>query len=169
MDINNETYYVEDDDGKQYSVPIDSDTQLMHPSSVRGVPDMTSLGELHECSILRNLLLRYRSDEIYTYTGSVLIAINPYCSLPIYTDQITRQYTDKPIGQLPPHLFAIGDNAYRQMLRDSHDQCIIISGESGAGKTESTKLLLQFITAISGGDSNVGRRILDSNPIMEGM
>ncbi|KAM3181618.1 hypothetical protein ACTXT7_014011, partial [Hymenolepis weldensis] len=65
LDIRNETYHVEDDDGKQYSVPIDSDTQLMHPSSVRGVPDMTSLGELHECSILRNLFLRYRSDHIY--------------------------------------------------------------------------------------------------------
>ncbi|KAL5112725.1 hypothetical protein TcWFU_008437 [Taenia crassiceps] len=167
LDIQNDSYIVEDDDGKQYSLRIDSDVQLMHPSSVRSIPDMTALGELHECSILRNLFLRYRENNIYTYTGSILIAINPYRSLPIYTENTMKQYTNKEIGEMPPHLFAIGDNAFRNMLRNSRDQCIIISGESGAGKTESTKLLLQFITTLSGGDSCIGKRILDSNPVME--
>ncbi|KAM7540512.1 hypothetical protein Aperf_G00000029843 [Anoplocephala perfoliata] len=167
LDIKNNVYYVEDDDGKQFSISGDSHIQLMHPSSVHNVPDMTALGELHECSILRNLFLRYRANQIYTFTGSILIAINPYCSLPIYTDNTMQQYTNKAIGDMPPHLFAIGDNAYRHMLRNSRDQCIIISGESGAGKTESTKLLLQFITTLSGGKPCIGKRILDSNPIME--
>ncbi|KAH9285959.1 Myosin-VIIa [Echinococcus granulosus] len=167
LDVQNDVYIVEDDDEKQYSLQIDSDVQLMHPSSVRSIPDMTALGELHECSILRNLFLRYRENNIYTYTGSILIAINPYRSLPIYTENTMRQYTNKEIGEMPPHLFAIGDNAFRNMLRNSRDQCIIISGESGAGKTESTKLLLQFITTLSGGESCIGKRILDSNPVME--
>ncbi|KAL5971614.1 Myosin-VIIa [Taenia solium] len=167
LDIQNDAYIVEDDDGKQYSLRIDSDVQLMHPSSILSIPDMTALGELHECSILRNLFLRYRQNNIYTYTGSILIAINPYKSLPIYTEDTMKQYTNKEIGEMPPHLFAIGDNAFRNMLRNSRDQCIIISGESGAGKTESTKLLLQFITTLSGGEPCIGKRILDSNPIME--
>uniref|UniRef100_A0A3Q4I9D7 Myosin motor domain-containing protein n=1 Tax=Neolamprologus brichardi TaxID=32507 RepID=A0A3Q4I9D7_NEOBR len=122
----------------------------MHPTSIHGVEDMIRLGDLNEAGILRNLLIRYREKLIYTYTGSILVAVNPYQLLPIYTADQIRLYTNKKIGEMPPHIFAIADNCYFNMQRNNRDQCCIISGESGAGKTESTKLILQFLAAISG-------------------
>ncbi|CAL8085899.1 unnamed protein product [Calicophoron daubneyi] len=166
-EILQDCYIVEDDDGKKLRVSVDADMKLMHPSSIEGVQDMISLGELNEGGIVRNLHIRYKENEIYTYTGSILVALNPYCALPIYTSEMIKAYRRKKIGELPPHLFAIGDNAHTHMRRFGMDQCIIISGESGAGKTESTKLLLQFLAAVSGQHSWIEQQILDSNPIME--
>lgn len=103
-----------------------------------------------------------------TYTGSILVAVNPYQILPIYTIEQIKLYRDKKIGELPPHIFAIGDNAYNNMKRYGQNQCIIISGESGAGKTESTKLILQYLAAISGQHSWIEQQILEANPILEG-
>lgn len=95
------------------------------------------------------------------------MAVNPYQVLPIYTGDQIKLYKDKRIGELPPHIFAIGDNAYSNMKRSGQDQCIIISGESGAGKTESTKLILQYLAAISGQHSWIEQQILEANPILE--
>ncbi|VDP97724.1 unnamed protein product [Trichobilharzia regenti] len=141
--------------------------RLMHPSSIKGVDDMIDLGELNEGGILRNLCMRYSQNQIYTYTGSILVALNPYQILPIYNADYIKMYRKRKFGELPPHLFAIGDNAYSNMRRYAMDQCIVISGESGAGKTESTKLLSQFLAAVSGQHSWTEQQILDSNPIME--
>ena len=161
----------------------------MHLSSIEGVQDMILLGDLKESAILHNLHIRYKEDNIYvsfcfllknantklsnallfqTYTGSILVAVNPYKLLNIYNIEYIRQYSNKKIGELPPHIFAIGDNAYWSMQRYQHDQCIIISGESGSGKTESTKLILQFLAATSGQHSWIEQQILDANPILEG-
>lgn len=106
---------------------------------------------------------------VQTYTGSILVAVNPYQILPIYTAEQIKLYKDRKIGELPPHIFAIGDNAYNNMKRYNQDQCIIISGESGAGKTESTKLILQYLAAISGQHSWIEQQILEANPILEGL
>ena len=139
----------------------------MHPTSVQGVEDMISLGDLHEAGILRNLLIRYNENLIYTYTGSILVAVNPYQILPIYTAEQIKLYKEKKIGELPPHIFAIGDNCYSLMKRQRQNQCVVISGESGAGKTESTKLILQYLAAISGKHSWIEQQILEANPILE--
>ncbi|XP_076340822.1 unconventional myosin-VIIa ck isoform X2 [Tachypleus tridentatus] len=156
-----------DDDGKEQWLTPERRIKAMHPTSIQGVEDMISLGDLHEAGILRNLLIRYNENLIYTYTGSILVAVNPYQILPIYTAEQIKLYKDRKIGELPPHIFAIGDNSYHSMKRYQQDQCIIISGESGAGKTESTKLILQYLAAISGQHSWIEQQILEANPILE--
>ncbi|MGH0186718.1 UNVERIFIED_CONTAM: hypothetical protein FKN15_022405, partial [Acipenser sinensis] len=158
-----------DDEGSEHWISPQNATNIkpMHPTSIHGVEDMIRLGDLNEAGILRNLLIRYREHLIYTYTGSILVAVNPYQLLPIYTPDQIRLYTNKKIGEMPPHIFAIADNCYFNMQRNNKDQCCIISGESGAGKTESTKLILQFLAAISGQHSWIEQQVLEANPILE--
>ncbi|GFO48953.1 myosin-viia [Plakobranchus ocellatus] len=156
-----------DDDGQEHWVDGSRQLRHMHITSVEGINDMIGLGDLNESGILRNLFIRYMDHQIYTYTGSILVAVNPYEILSIYTTEQINMYRDKKIGELPPHIFAIADNSYSNMKRYQHDQCVIISGESGAGKTESTKLILQFLAAVSGQHSWIEQQILEANPIME--
>ncbi|XP_029883331.1 unconventional myosin-VIIb isoform X2 [Aquila chrysaetos chrysaetos] len=160
---------LEDDEGKEHWITARNMhmVRLMHPSSVQGVEDMICLGDLHEAGMVHNLLIRHQEHKIYTYTGSVLVAVNPYQLLPLYTVDQIRLYFNKRIGELPPHVFAIADNCYFNMKRNKRDQCCVISGESGAGKTESTKLILQFLAAVSGQHSWIEQQILEANPILE--
>lgn len=158
---------VQDDDGKVFSTTVHDVIKPLHATSICGVEDMITLGELQEYTILRNLHLRYNEQLIYTYTGSMLIAINPYEILPIYTMDQIHFYQNSQIGDIPPHIFAIGDNSYRKLIETSSNQCIVISGESGAGKTESTKLLLQYLAAASGKHSWIEQQIQETNPILE--
>lgn len=95
---------------------------------------MTTLIDLTEESLLQNLELRYNLKQIYTYTGSILVSVNPYELLPLYTPDVVRQYFGKQRGSLPPHIFAIADSAYTSMTEEGKNQSVIISGESGAGK-----------------------------------
>ncbi|CAM4624535.1 unnamed protein product [Leuciscus chuanchicus] len=156
-----------DDEGKEHKIKKDNSLKPMHPTSVKGVDDMIRLGDLNEAGLLRNLLVRYKEGSIYTYTGSILVAVNPYQLLPIYTPEQVEQYADRRLGDLPPHVFAIADSCFFNMRRNRKDQCCIISGESGAGKTESTKLMLQFLAAVSGQRSWIEQQILEANPILE--
>ncbi|XP_065072621.1 myosin-VIIa-like isoform X2 [Ochlerotatus camptorhynchus] len=158
---------VVDDDGQETWVKDNEVIKPIHVTSQRTVDDMITLGDLQEYAILRNLIVRYRQKQIYTYTGSMLVAINPYEILPIYTFNEVNMYRNRKIGELPPHIFAIGDSAYQEMRRDAKNQCIVISGESGAGKTESTKLILQYLAATSGKHSWIEQQIIESNPILE--
>uniref|UniRef100_A0A3B3RFJ9 Myosin VIIBb n=1 Tax=Paramormyrops kingsleyae TaxID=1676925 RepID=A0A3B3RFJ9_9TELE len=158
-----------DDEGKVHKLSKKNEASLrpMHPTSVEGVDDMIRLGDLNEAGLLRNLLMRHRQGVIYTYTGSILLAVNPYQVLPIYTAEHVRLYHGAQLGKLPPHVFAIADSCYRDMQRHRRDQCCVISGESGAGKTESTKLILQFLAAVSGQHSWIEQQVLEANPILE--
>ncbi|MBN3325575.1 MYO7A protein, partial [Atractosteus spatula] len=158
-----------DDEGKEQWVSGKAKESIrpMHPTSVKGEDDMIRLGDLNEAGILRNLMIRHKEGIIYTYTGSILVAVNPYQLLPLYTADHVHRYTNRRLGELPPHVFAIADSCYFNMRRNHKDQCCIISGESGAGKTESTKLMLQFLAAVSGQHSWIEQQILEANPILE--
>ncbi|CAM4610476.1 unnamed protein product [Lepidochelys olivacea] len=160
---------VEDDEGKEHWITARNINAVrpMHPTSAQGVEDMIRLGDLNEAGIVHNLLIRHQEHKIYTYTGSILVAVNPYQVLPLYTMEQIQLYSNKRIGELPPHVFAIADNCYFNMKRNKRDQCCVISGESGAGKTESTKLILQFLAAVSGQHSWIEQQILEANPILE--
>ncbi|XP_029285210.1 unconventional myosin-VIIb [Cottoperca gobio] len=158
-----------DDEGKKHKVnkKTEGTFRPMHPTSVKGVDDMIRLGDLNEAGLLRNLLVRHIEGSIYTYTGSILVAVNPYQLLPLYTTEHVHMYTDRRLGELPPHVFAIADSCFFNMRRNQKNQCCVISGESGAGKTESTKLMLQFLAAVSGRHSWIEQQILEANPILE--
>ncbi|CAB80037.1 myosin-like protein [Arabidopsis thaliana] len=137
-----------------------------------GVDDMTKLTYLHEAGVLYNLQRRYALNDIYTYTGSILIAVNPFKKLPhLYNGHMMEQYMGAPFGELSPHVFAVSDVAYRAMIDDSRSQSILVSGESGAGKTETTKLIMQYLTFVGGratdDDRSVEQQVLESNPLLE--
>ncbi|XP_029197955.2 unconventional myosin-VIIa-like [Acropora muricata] len=160
---------VVDDEGQEHWIQtsLANKLRIMHPTSVKGVDDMILLGDLNEAGILHNLFIRYRNNHIYTYTGSILVAVNPYKLFPIYDAEHVTKYKNRKLGELPPHIFAVADNAYTHMKREAHNQCVIISGESGAGKTESTKLILQYLAAVSGQHSWIEQQILEANPVLE--
>uniref|UniRef100_A0AAX7UG71 Myosin X, like 3 n=1 Tax=Astatotilapia calliptera TaxID=8154 RepID=A0AAX7UG71_ASTCA len=122
----------------------------MHPSSIHGVEDMSTLAELHEAAIMHNLFLRYQKDNIYTNIGSILAAVNPYKQIAgLYDGAAVDLYSKHHMGELPPHIFAVANECYRCLWKRHDSQCVLISGESGAGKTESTKLLLKFLSVMS--------------------
>ncbi|KAL6210845.1 hypothetical protein ACLB2K_016077 [Fragaria x ananassa] len=137
-----------------------------------GVDDMTKLAYLHEPGVLDNLRSRYDINEIYTYTGNILIAVNPFMRLPhLYDSHMMQQYKGAAFGELSPHPFAVADAAYRLMINDGVSQAILVSGESGAGKTESTKLLMRYLAYMGGRAVAEGRtveqQVLESNPVLE--
>ncbi|KAM7485326.1 hypothetical protein LguiA_001335 [Lonicera macranthoides] len=176
--------------------PLDTEA----PSA--GVDDMTTLSYLHEPGVLYNLRCRYDLNEIYTYTGNILIAVNPFQRLPhLYDMQVMEKYKGAAFGELSPHPFAIADSAYRQaviscfhfqvlsgivflmqrtnsfflkcrqMINEGISQAILVSGESGAGKTESTKQLMRYLAYMGGRAASEGRsveqQVLESNPVLE--
>ncbi|XP_066511803.1 unconventional myosin-X-like [Hoplias malabaricus] len=149
----------------------------MHSSSVCGVEDMATLQDLHEGAILHNLHLRYTQRCIYTYIGSILVAVNPYQRLSeLYDVSMVECYSRHHLGEIPPHIYAIANECYRSLWKRSNNQCVLISGESGAGKTESTKVILRFLSSMSqqslelsarNASSHVEEALLESSPIME--
>ncbi|KAL8029121.1 hypothetical protein ABFX02_14G207300 [Erythranthe guttata] len=133
---------------------------------------MTKLSYLHEPGVLHNLARRYQLNKIYTYSGGILIAINPFQRLPdLYDAHMMEQYKGAPLGKLNPHVFAIADVAFRAMRYEGKSNSILVSGESGAGKTETTKMLMQYLAYLGGRNGAEGRtveqQVLESNPVLE--
>ncbi|WOK92762.1 myosin-6-like isoform X2 [Canna indica] len=148
----------------------------VHPkdpeASPCGVDDMTKLAYLHEPGVLQNLRSRYDMNEIYTYTGNILIAVNPFRRLPhLYDIHMMEQYKGAAFGELSPHPFAVADAAFRLMRNEGISQSILVSGESGAGKTESTKMIMRYLAYMGGRAASEGRtveqQVLQSNPVLE--
>jgi len=124
----------------------------------------SSLMYLNEATLLHNLKIRYQKDEIYTYVANILIAVNPYHDVgKLYDKETIKNYKGKSIGVLKPHVFAIADKAYRDMKTYKESQSVVVSGESGAGKTESTKYILRYLveTVGSGETGHIERRIVE--------
>ncbi|KAJ2840268.1 class II myosin, partial [Coemansia sp. 'formosensis'] len=136
-----------------------------------GVSDMTMLSKITNEAINENLKQRFENADIYTYIGNVLISVNPFKDLGIYTPQILKSYENKNRMELAPHVYAIAEGAFRNMIAYKESQCVIISGESGAGKTEAAKKIMEYIAAVSGGNSTSIKEIKDmvlaTNPLLE--
>ncbi|XP_074158926.1 unconventional myosin-Ib isoform X1 [Sminthopsis crassicaudata] len=135
-----------------------------------GVGDMVLLEPLNEESFIDNLKKRFDHNEIYTYIGSVVISVNPYRSLPIYSPEKVEDYRNRNFYELSPHIFALSDEAYRSLRDQDKDQCILITGESGAGKTEASKLVMSYVAAVCGKGAEVNQvkeQLLQSNPVLE--
>ncbi|KAJ2896227.1 Myosin type-2 heavy chain 1, partial [Coemansia aciculifera] len=177
-----------DRDGQEYVFEATTDEvsrgakelpPLCNPPVLEGIDDLTSLSHLNEPAVLHNLQVRYGMHNIYTYSGIVLVALNPFAHVPLYSQDTLEAYAGRMRGELEPHLFAISEDAFQGMVRDKRNQTIIVSGESGAGKTMSAKHIMRYFasahegTANSGeaservGISRVEEMILATNPVLE--
>lgn len=139
---------------------------------------MAELTHLNEPSVVHNLHMRYQADLIYTYSGLFLVTVNPYCPLPIYGRDYINMYKGRSREDTKPHIFAMADEAFRNLVDEGTNQSILITGESGAGKTENTKKVIQYLAAVANSDtprarsggrqiSNLSEQILRANPILE--
>ncbi|XP_056264311.1 myosin-9-like [Pseudoliparis swirei] len=167
------------DSGKKVKVSKD-DIQKMNPPKFSKVEDMAELTCLNEASVLHNLKERYYSGLIYTYSGLFCVVVNPYKYLPIYSEDIVNMYKGKKRHEMPPHIYAITDTAYRSMMQDREDQSILCTGESGAGKTENTKKVIQYLAHVASSfkskkdqgnavlsHGELEKQLLQANPILE--
>uniref|UniRef100_A0A8C9ACN9 Myosin VB n=1 Tax=Prolemur simus TaxID=1328070 RepID=A0A8C9ACN9_PROSS len=163
---------LEDETIREYPVDVQSNQLpfLRNPDILVGENDLTALSYLHEPAVLHNLKVRFlESNHIYTYCGIVLVAINPYEQLPIYGQDVIYAYSGQNMGDMDPHIFAVAEEAYKQMARDEKNQSIIVSGESGAGKTVSAKYAMRYFATVGGSasETNIEEKVLASSPIME--
>ncbi|XP_064478099.1 myosin heavy chain, non-muscle-like isoform X2 [Ornithodoros turicata] len=171
--------------GKRYKISKD-DVQKMNPPKFNKVEDMAELTCLNEASVLHNIKDRYFSGLIYTYSGLFCVVVNPYKKLPIYTEKVIDLFKGKKRHEVPPHIFAVTDGSYRSMLQDREDQSILCTGESGAGKTENTKKVIQYLAYVASSKPRAGtsgvhsahtpppinmgeleQQLLQANPILE--
>lgn len=148
----------------------------VNPAKFDKANDMAELTHLNEASVVHNLHMRYQSDLIYTYSGLFLVTVNPYCPLPIYGNEFVNMYRGRSREDTKPHIFAMADEAFRNLVDEGENQSILVTGESGAGKTENTKKVIQYLAAVAHSESpaksrgqhaNLSQQILRANPILE--
>ncbi len=157
--------------GSKVTLPREAVWGYTPSSLTRAENDIVMLDFVNTAQILHTLKARYARNDIYTWVGaahSVLISINPYQSLPLYTPQTIEDHWQPPANQvLPPHTYDIARRAYLHLNIDQREQAILISGESGAGKTECAKQCFSFLAEVAGSESNVESKILMANPVLE--
>ncbi|XP_029945692.1 LOW QUALITY PROTEIN: unconventional myosin-XV [Salarias fasciatus] len=153
---------------KMYSIRSLSTVTHREQRQEDGIEDMTQLEEMHEGAVLLNMRKRFERELIYTYIGSILVSVNPYKLYNIYGTDMVLLYKGCALGENPPHLFAIANAAHSKMMDAKHNQVIIISGESGSGKTEATKLVLRYLAAVHH-KCNLAQQIeiLEAAPLLE--
>uniref|UniRef100_A0A8C8SEQ1 Myosin-7B n=1 Tax=Pelusios castaneus TaxID=367368 RepID=A0A8C8SEQ1_9SAUR len=167
---------------KETRVVKEDDIQQMNPPKFDMIEDMAMLTHLNEASVLYNLKRRYAHWMIYTYSGLFCVTINPYKWLPVYTAPVVATYKGKRRSEVPPHIYSIADNAYNDMLRNRENQSMLITGESGAGKTVNTKRVIQYFAIVAALGDTPGKKgqapatktggtledqIIEANPAME--
>ncbi|WZZ52075.1 hypothetical protein YC2023_052182 [Brassica napus] len=172
LNIKGDEAEVKTNDGKELVAKLSKLYPKDDEAPSEGVEDMTRLSYLHEPAVLDNLATRYGLNEIYTYTGNILIAVNPFQGLPhLYDAEVMEKYKEASFKELGPHVFAIGGIAYREMINEDRNKCILVSGESGSGKTETTKMLMRYLAYFGGHTAGEGRtvenQVLESNPVLE--
>ncbi|XP_051797560.1 myosin heavy chain, fast skeletal muscle-like [Acanthochromis polyacanthus] len=157
----------------------EEDCHPMNPPKYDKIEDMAMMTHLNEPSVLFNLKDRYAAWMIYTYSGLFCVTVNPYKWLPVYDPQVVAAYRGKKRMEAPPHIFSVSDNAYQNMLTDRENQSVLITGESGAGKTVNTKRVIQYFAtiAVAGGDKKehssgkmqgtLEDQIISANPLLE--
>ncbi|KAF4634673.1 hypothetical protein G7Y89_g3432 [Cudoniella acicularis] len=175
-ELGNNQILVQCDDGSQREVNADS-VDKVNPAKFDKADDMAELTHLNEASVVHNLHMRYQADLIYTYSGLFLVTINPYCTLPIYTNEYINMYKGQSREETKPHIYAMADEAFRNLVDEGENQSILVTGESGAGKTENTKKVIQYLAAVAHSESpvkskthqhsNLSQQILRANPILE--
>ncbi|GFV63845.1 myosin heavy chain, striated muscle [Trichonephila clavipes] len=156
--------------------------QQVNPPKYEKTEDMSNLTYLNDPSVLYNLKERYYAKLIYTYSGLFCVAINPYKRFPIYTSRVVQMYKGKRRGEMPPHIFAVSDGAYNDMLQNRENQSMLITGESGAGKTENTKKVIAYFANVGAVSSkaakekkdkevskkgNLEDQVIQTNPVLE--
>ncbi|XP_061095230.1 myosin-7-like [Conger conger] len=163
--------------GKTVTVK-EADIHPQNPPKFDKIEDMAMFTFLHEPAVLFNLKERYAAWMIYTYSGLFCVTINPYKWLPVYNQEVVLAYRGKKRSEAPPHIFSISDNAYQYMLTDRENQSILITGESGAGKTVNTKRVIQYFASIAAGGTGkkdaasekkgtLEDQIIQANPALE--
>ncbi|KAM7410734.1 hypothetical protein PAMA_020939 [Pampus argenteus] len=171
-ELNGDKTTVETKDGR-FLIVKEDDLQQMNPPKFDMIEDMAMLTHLNEASVLFNLRRRYSMWMIYTYSGLFCVTINPYKWLPVYSPEVVTAYKGRRRTDVPPHIYAIADNAYSDMLQNRENQAMLITGESGAGKTVNTKRVIQYFAIIAALGETVKKggsledQIIEANPAME--
>jgi myosin heavy subunit len=161
-------HYVKYEDGSEATFSKSECYPFSRSWLKRIVSDLTLLDDMGSPLILHNLRMRFENGDIYTNIGNILISINPYQKLPLYTEEVIRKYKDRKLGaQLPPHVYDVTHDAYYRLTAFKQLQSLVISGESGSGKTEVTKQALQYLAAIAGSKGGIETKVLKANPVLE--
>eukprot|EP01100_Stratorugosa_tubuloviscum_P007534 TRINITY_DN3124_c0_g1_i1.p1 TRINITY_DN3124_c0_g1~~TRINITY_DN3124_c0_g1_i1.p1 ORF type:complete len:1462 (-),score=863.00 TRINITY_DN3124_c0_g1_i1:229-4614(-) len=170
-EYNDGTKVVETLDGQELTLKLTKKDRTFPCTAISSLkklmPDLVQMEDVNEATICHNLKERAKKEVIYTNIGDILISINPYKMLPIYTSSVMEEYWNGDIEKLPPHVFTISSCCFRKLFETKQNQSVLISGESGAGKTEATKVVLQFLAEIAGSVTGVEQKMLLANPILE--
>eukprot|EP00288_Rhodomonas_lens_P011274 CAMPEP_0177748744 /NCGR_PEP_ID=MMETSP0484_2-20121128/32102_1 /TAXON_ID=354590 /ORGANISM="Rhodomonas lens, Strain RHODO" /LENGTH=1368 /DNA_ID=CAMNT_0019263653 /DNA_START=40 /DNA_END=4145 /DNA_ORIENTATION=- len=169
--VNDRELIINTEDGQRVNVPRGSDRVSQRTrADMETVDNLTTLPDLDEPNMLHSLNARYLEHKIYTRTGPILVAMNPWQELKLYGSEVLHSYRRKQMDHVPPHVFAIAEAAFANLQSARKDQTILVSGDSGSGKTESTKFMMQYLAAVAhhtAVTANTEQQVLQCNPVLE--